>query len=158
MAEKILVTEEELEGLKKKLYKLENVDIVELQKRVADAAAEGDLSENAAYETAKEDLDVCVETISNVSSAIQNAEIIQYNPNLKKIQIGDRVELVNTNGDKYVFTITGNAPMSGNPRNGVLSINSPVGSALLNRALKGTISVLIDADVIEYSYTRLSRQ
>ncbi|MCS7199558.1 MAG: transcription elongation factor GreA [Thermodesulfobacteriaceae bacterium] len=138
---KIPFTKEGLERIKKELEHLIKVERRNVVKAIEEARAHGDLSENAEYETAKERQAYIEGRIQELSSIIAQAEVI---PPLKKIpdrvQFGVKVRLLNLETNETVeYRIVG--PYEADPANGTISVNSPLGRALIGKEVGDEVKV-----------------
>ncbi len=138
---KIPFTKEGLEKIKKELEYLIKVERRNVVKAIEEARAHGDISENAEYEAAKERQAYIEGRIQELSSIIAQAEVI---PLLKKIpdkvQFGVKVKLLNLEtNEKVEYRIVG--PYEAEPSNGTISINSPIGRALIGKEVGDEVKV-----------------
>ena len=101
-------------------------------KEVKRLAEMGDFSENAGYQLAKHRLRTINRKILEIEDYLKKAEIIQADPRASLVELGHRVEL-KIDGKLRNYLILGSSET--NPSAGVISANSPLGSALLNRRL-----------------------
>jgi transcription elongation factor GreA len=116
-------------------------ELVELKSRrgdIADKIAEardyGDLSENAEYDSAREEQGLVETRIAEIEDILMNAEEIKAHKS-SKIQLGNTVEI--KNGTKqYSYTVVG--PVEADPINGKISNESPIGLALLGKSVGDT--------------------
>lgn len=114
--------EQELEELKSR-----RGDIAD---KIAEARDYGDLSENAEYDSAREEQGLVETRIAEIEDILMNAEIIKARKS-NKVQIGSTVEL--KNGKVVTYTIVG--PVEADPINGKISNESPLGIALMGKAV-----------------------
>lgn len=138
---KIPFTQEGFEKIKRELEYLIKVERRNVVKAIEEARAHGDLSENAEYETAKERQAYIEGRIQELSSIIAQAEVI---PPLKKIpdrvQFGVKVKLLNLETNEIVeYRIVG--PYEADPANGTISVNSPLGRALIGKEVGEEVRV-----------------
>ncbi|MGB4762681.1 MAG: transcription elongation factor GreA [Candidatus Saccharimonas sp.] len=105
--------------------------------KIAEARDYGDLSENAEYDSAREEQGLVETRIAEIEDILMNAEIIKARKS-SKVQIGSTVEL--KNGKTVTYTIVG--PVEADPINGKISDESPLGIALMGKAVgdKATIT------------------
>ncbi len=145
------LTSEGLEKLRKELEHLKTVRRKEVSKKIEHTAAQGDLSENAGYDAAKEEQGFIEGRIKELREIIAQANVIK-NGEKDKVQIGSIVLLESGNG-KDKFQVVG--PEEADILGGKISFESPLGEALLNKK-KGDI-VKIDAPdgVKEYKITEI---
>ena len=150
----MLMTEENLLELKTCLYELENSELPKVQAEVSNAAQGGDLRENQAYEVAMDALKILIAKIEEYHRAVNETEIEKYNPNSNALQLDDWVELIDSKGNVYIRKLVGISPILGDSSKGEMSIDSPVGKSIYGK-LRGTTSVVINKDVIEYKFRKI---
>jgi len=128
--------------LKEELHKLKTVDRQEVIKAIEFARSLGDLSENAEYETAKNKQSFIEGRIQEVDAKIGRAEVIDP----LKISNKDRVVFGLTatledveNGDVLKYQIVGED--ESDPDNGIISISSPIGRALIGKEIDDDVQV-----------------
>ncbi|MDD5589892.1 MAG: transcription elongation factor GreA [Candidatus Portnoybacteria bacterium] len=131
------ISKEGLEQLKKQLeeYKLKRQEV---SKRLEEAKALGDLSENTEYLQAREAQAFNEGRILEVEELIKNAVVINKNSSNSIVQVGGTVE-VSSDGGKQSFTIVGSE--EANPTEGKISNESPLGRSFLGRKAGETIIV-----------------
>jgi len=135
-----------LEKLKKELDYLENVKRREVAEKLRHAASFGDLSENAAYDEAKDAQGFVEGRILELKGIISSAKLIEKS-NTKEVQIGSVVLLCSDN-KKEEFQIVG--PEEADVFNGKISYQSPLGEALLGKAKGSKVSIRIPNGKAEY--------
>lgn len=104
--------------------------------KIAEARDYGDLSENAEYDSAREEQGLVETRIAEIEDILMNAEIIKARKS-NKVQIGSTVEIKNGTTAKY--TIVG--PVEADPINGKISDESPLGVALMGKAVGDTATI-----------------
>jgi len=145
------LTSEGLEKLKKELNYLKTVKRREIAGRLRHTASFGDLSENFAYQQAKEDQAFLEGRILELKEIICQAKIIEKKEN-GKVQIGSMV-LINSNGDKEKFQIV--EPEEANPQEGKISYQSPLGEALLSKSVGAKIKMKTPEGKIQYKILKI---
>ncbi len=130
-------TAEGLKKLKEELEYLETVKRKEISERIKYAAAFGDLSENAAYDEAKDAQGFVEGRIIELKEIISQAKVVSKKEN-GRVQVGSTV-LVGSNGEENKFKIV--APEEVDIMAGKISYQSPLGSALLNKEKSDKIKV-----------------
>ena len=119
--------------LSKELEHLKTVERVAIAKVIDTARELGDLKENAEYHSAKEKQGLMEARIIELTDLISRAHII--NPSTlthKRVSFGSTVELIDQDDDSEIsYTIVGS--QESNPDIGYISINSPMGRALLGK-------------------------
>jgi len=139
-------TKEGLEKLKKELEYLKTVKRREIAENLRHAASFGDLSENFAYQQAKEEQAFLESRILELEEKIKNAQIIKKKSS-NKVEIGSTVVL-SSNGKKEQFQIVG--PEEVDPFQGKISYQSPLGKLLLGKAVGQVIEVKSPDRKIKY--------
>ncbi|MDD3382854.1 MAG: transcription elongation factor GreA [Bacilli bacterium] len=129
MNNKYQLTPNGLEELKKELEKLVNEDKPKIIEQIKDARAQGDLSENADYDAARDEQARVELRINELEKIIQNAVIIK---NSNKSNFGKKVVVIfDDSGEEETFEIVGS--LETNPLEGRISNESPLGIAILNK-------------------------
>jgi transcription elongation factor GreA len=115
--------------------KSEHTALVSQRTRIADRIRQarelGDLSENAEYQTAREEQDRLESRISELEHILQNAQVIKKPRGDKVVQLGSSVKLKSAAGVQRVFQVVGT--MEADPLSGKISDESPIGKALLGK-------------------------
>ena len=101
----------------------------ELSQRLRSAIQMGDLSENADYHKAKEDQGFLEGRIQEIEAALRTAVIIK-NEHSDVVNVGSNVTVQEDGADPETFYLVG--AKEADPRNGRISNESPIGSALMN--------------------------
>ena len=140
------VTAESLATLKKEFETLRNVTIPEIAKRIDEAKQQGDLSENAEYHQAREDMSWAQGRLQELEQIIGNAEII-VKKNTGVVSLGSAI-VVKVNGQKKNYTIVG--PQEINPARGLISNESPLGEAFLGHQVGDTVEVKVPSGKMIY--------
>ncbi len=126
-----LLTADKLEELKKKLEHLKKSQPFAAAE-VARLAELGDFSENAEYQMAKGKLRGINGGIFNLQKQIDEAVLIENSGEADKVRIGNTVT-VEMNGKRKTFKLLGS--VESDPTNGIISHNSPVGIALMDKTV-----------------------
>ena len=140
--ERVPMTPNGYEKLKKELHNLLTVERPSVIKMISDARDFGDLSENAEYEAAKERQSFVEGRIQELESKISRAEVIDPAKlsNKDRVTFGVTVKLEDLDsGEEVVYQLVG--PDETEPENGMISITSPIGRALLGKHLDEDVSV-----------------
>ncbi len=116
--------------MKKELLFLEKTKRKEVAEKLKTAAAFGDLSENSAYEDAKNEQSMLETRISKVRDIIKNAQVIEMDEESDFVQIGSKI-IVETERGKNEFEIVGGT--EADPFKGKISCDSPLGIAFLKK-------------------------
>ena len=147
MSKKYLLTPEGLKKLNKELKDLVEIKRKEVIERIREAAAHGDLSENADYAQAREEQSFIEGRIAEIEDIVKNAEIIAQGGHGNTVTVGSTVT-VKTNGSEKKYAIVGSN--EANPKEGKISNESVVGKALLGRKAEEKFKVPTPAGEMEY--------
>lgn len=145
------LTEEGFEKIKKELKSLETIKRKEVSEKLKEAAAQGDLSENASYEAAKDEQAFLEAKIKELKKIIANSEIIKKERK-NIVSIGSTVHLKSDEGEE-IYQIVG--PEEANINNNKISFKSPLGSLLLNKKEKDVVRVNNSVKSFNYKITKI---
>jgi transcription elongation factor GreA len=130
MADQVYLTAEGKADLQRELDQLVNERRPELARKLKEAVAEGDLKENADYHDAKEQQAFLEGRIQYLENVLRSAVVIANNGASDVVRLGSEVTIVEEGEDSdETYYIVGAA--EANPREGKISHESPIGSALL---------------------------
>lgn len=139
---------EGLEKLKQELEHRISTLRPEIAKRLKEAKEEGDISENAAFDQAKEAQSMNEGRIEEIKDVLENAVIITGGANTSGvITVGSSVKVESKNGVQD-FVIVGAA--ESDPINGFISNESPLGKAFLGHKKGDSIEVKIPKGIANY--------
>jgi transcription elongation factor GreA len=147
MSKKYLLTPEGLQKLNEELKTLISEKRKEIIERISEAAAHGDLSENADYAQAREEQSFIEGRIQEIEDIIKNAEIIQASAHRTMVTIGSTAK-IRVGGVEKTYTIVGSN--EANPREGKISNESLVGKALLGHKVGEKFYITTPAGEMEY--------
>ncbi len=133
----ILITQEGLDKLQQELHELTTIRRPEIVNRIKVAKELGDLSENAEYTSAKEEQSFVEGRIQEIEQVLKQAKVVAEN-HTGTIGIGTTVTF-SVDGDKDSFELVG--PTESDPEKGKISVDSPVGQALLGHKVKDKVKV-----------------
>lgn len=143
MEEKFYVTEEGLADLKKELETLIHVTREEVIEELKAARAQGDLSENADYDAARDHQAQVEARIKEVEYQIKNAEVISDSRSKKIVKIGSTVELLELDTkNKLTYKIVGS--VEADPVNGLLSNVTPLALAIIDKKVDDVVTVEVE--------------
>jgi transcription elongation factor GreA len=147
---KIYLTKEGLAELKKEYDELTNIKRPDVLARVSQARNMGDLSENAEYVAAREELTFIDGRIDELEVILKEAVIIKEGVKTSNhaVKLGSTVTL-HVNGKKEVFTVVGE--WEADPTNKKISHESPLGKVLLGKKVGEKVQVEAPAGKITYS-------
>ena len=133
------ITEEGEKFLKEELNQLWRIERPKVTKSVSEAAALGDRSENAEYIYGKKRLREIDRRVRYLTKRLEEVKIVSEMPeNKDKIYFGAFVKLENTLGDITKVRLVG--PDEIQPKKGYISIDSPIGNALLGKKIGDEIT------------------
>lgn len=142
--------------LEEELKKLERELRVELPKELRKAAAHGDFRENAEYHAAKERQTFLQARVAHLHARINALAAIKLDSLPKdKVAFGSKVYLEDLNtGEEIMYELV--TPEEVDPRNGKISIASPIGKALLNKQKDDEVIIHLPAGKKEYSISKVT--
>lgn len=121
--------------------------------RIRQARELGDLSENAEYQSAREEQDRLETRIGELKHVLQNMEIIKKPKTDGKVRLGSNVTLKN-NGKTKKYQVVGT--MEADPGAGKISDESPIGKALLGKNEGESVQIKTPADTTNYKIVDIS--
>jgi transcription elongation factor GreA len=124
----------------------------EVADKIAEARDFGDLSENAEYDSAREEQGLLETRIAEIEEILNNAEIIK-STRKKTIDLGSRVELT-TGGKKVSYTIVG--PVEADPLEGKISNESPIGMALYGKKVGDSAVIATPKGNVTYKVAQIN--
>jgi transcription elongation factor GreB len=133
--------------LQAELNQLLNIDRAKVVAEVAEAAAQGDRSENAEYIYGKKKLREIDRRIRFLTKRLDAAVIVTQEIGHDEVRFGATVEVEDENGKKACYLILG--PDEASPDKGSISFQSPLGRALMKRRVGDVVSVVRPAGEIE---------
>ena len=136
MNQQTYLTPEGEAKLKAELVELTGPRREELAKRLRSAIQMGDLSENADYHKAKEDQAFLEGRIQEIEAALRTVVIIEKKQS-DVVTVGSHVTIQEGDFDPEIFYVVG--AKEADPRNGRISNESPIGSALMNHKVGETV-------------------
>ena len=147
-------------GLKQYEDELQNLKVVkrkEVAQKIKEAREQGDLSENAEYDAAKDEQRDIELRIEELEKLLKNAEVVvEEEIDLEKINIGCRVKVLDMEFDEEMeFKIVGST--EANSLQNKISNESPVGHALLGKKAGDIVDVETQAGVIQYKVLEIQR-
>ncbi len=129
----------------------------EIAQKIKEAREQGDLSENAEYDAAKDEQRDIEARIEQLEKLLKNAEVVvEEEIDLEKINIGCRVKLLDVEEDEEMeFKIVGST--EANSLQNKISNESPVGHALLGKKVGDVVEVETQAGMIQYKVLEIQR-
>lgn len=150
-------TEEGLKKLKEELAHLKDIERPKASQAIAEARDKGDLSENAEYDAAKEAQGMLEMRISKLEAVVANARIIDESElDLSKALIHSNVKIKNLNNNmvmNYKLVAQSEADIA----KGHISVDSPIGKALLGKEVGDIAQAQVPVGVIKLELLEISR-
>jgi len=152
MTNQTYLTPEGEAKLKAELAELTGPKREELSQRLRSAIQMGDLSENADYHKAKEDQGFLEGRIQEIEAALRTAVIIESKHG-DVVNVGSNVTVQENDSDPETFYIVG--AKEADPRNGRISNESPIGSALMNHKVGDIVQVETPGGKIKFKILKV---
>lgn len=149
------VTAEGVQKLQEELDYLVNVRRPEVARQIAEAKADGDVSENAGYDEAKNTQAFVEGRILTLKNILTSAKIINNNGPKEAVDIGCKVTIRDVEyGDEETYTIVGSTEVD--PGNGRISYKSPIGHALMGHRIGDMVAVEAPAGSVEFEIVKIA--
>ena len=150
MDQRVPMTPRGYEALKEELKRLKSVDRPSNIKDIEEAIAHGDLSENAEYHAAKEKQAHIAGRMAMLDDRIARAQVIDTTGKTPdKVSFGATIKLSDIESDdEVVYTLVGED--EADVKKGLLSVQSPVGRALLGKEIDEEVTVRVPAGKKQY--------
>ncbi len=150
MTQKVPMTKEGYEKLKQELDRIVKVERPKNIKDIEEARAHGDLSENAEYHAAKERQGHLDAKKRELEAKLANAQIIDISKlSNEKVVFGATVSLVDTeSAETKKYTLVGQE--EADLKKGKISVQSPVGKALIGHKVGDVVTIRTPAKTVEY--------
>ena len=147
-------------GLKQyedELQNLKEVKRKEVAQKIKEAREQGDLSENAEYDAAKDEQRDIELRIEELEKLLKSAEVVvEDEVDLDKISVGCKVKLLDVEyNEEMEFYIVGST--EANSLQNKISNESPVGRALMGKSAGDVVDVETQAGIIQYKVLEIQR-
>lgn len=138
--DRIAISAEELQTIRRELRQLESAGRKEVAARIKTAREWGDLKENAEYHAAKEDQARLETWIARLREQVLSADVVEVAASTQTVQHGSTVSYTDRETNRQqTFRIV--SPFDASPSEGALSVASPVARALIGRRAGDVIEV-----------------
>src|SRR5262245_13916998 len=153
----VYLTRERLVELERELHELKLNGRAEMARKIAEARAHGDLSENAEYDAAKEEQQHLELKIAKLEHTLSRARIIESKelPN-DKVYILSKVKLKDLKTNEIVY-YTLVSPEEADFERNKISVTSPIGHGLMGKTEGAIVKVAVPAGTLEYKILKISR-
>ncbi|WP_366923304.1 transcription elongation factor GreA [Metallumcola ferriviriculae] len=150
MTEELILTAQGLKKLEDELEHLKSVKRREIAGRIKQALEFGDISENSEYEDAKNEQAFIEGRIITLEKKLRNARVIDDRDVLTDVvSLGSRVKLKDLeNNDELEYSIV--SSIESDPADNKISNESPVGKAILGKAVGAVLDVEVPAGTLQY--------
>lgn len=154
-AKKVVLTREGLRNLEKEIEDLKVNKRKEVAAKIKEAREQGDLSENAEYDAAKEEQAKIEARIEEIEKMLKNVDVFDDDDvDESKVSIGCKVVIRDVEyDDDLEFKIVGST--EANSLEGKISNESPVGIALIGKSEGDVIEVEVPAGVVKYEILKI---
>ena len=154
---KNLLTYAGLKKLEDELHDLKVFRRKEVAQKIKEAREQGDLSENAEYDAAKDEQRDIEARIEEIEKILKNAEVVvEDEVDLAKINVGCKVKVHDYEFDEDIeFKIVGST--EANSLEGKISNESPVGKALMGAHTGDVVEVEMPAGIMKYKVLEIQR-
>ncbi|GIV61449.1 MAG: transcription elongation factor GreA [Rhodothermaceae bacterium] len=153
----VYLTPEGLKKLKDELQFLRTKERARIANAIAEARAQGDLSENAEYDAAKEAQGHLEARIAKLEETISNARIVDESTiDTSKAYILSKVTIRNVKtGATQTYTLT--SAQEADLAQNKISVSSPIGKGLLGRSVGDVVEIKVPAGKVQFEIIEISR-
>lgn len=154
---KNILTYEGLRLLEEELQSLKLSKRKEVAQKIKEAREQGDLSENAEYDAAKDEQREVESRIEEIDKILKNAEVVvEDEVEVDVINIGCRVKILDVEYDEEMeYKIVGST--EANSLKGKISNESPVGKALIGARIGDIVNVETHSGVLQYKILEIQK-
>jgi transcription elongation factor GreA len=154
---KVVLTYEGLKKREEELEELKTVKRKEVAEKIKEARGQGDLSENAEYDAAKDEQAEIEARIATLEKMLKNAEVIdEEDVKGDVITIGSRVLVYDKDFEEETeYSIVGSA--EADPMENLISNESPVGQGLLGHKVGETVQIEVPDGIIEFEIRAINK-
>ena len=147
---KTVLTRAGLTELEEELRILKTIRRKEIAEKIKEARGQGDLSENAEYDAAKDEQAHAEARIVTIEKMLRNVEVIEeVDLDKDKVNLGSTVRLYDEEfAEEVQYLLVGSA--EANPLDGRISNESPLGEALIGHKVGDTVTVEAPAGLIQF--------
>lgn len=157
MEKKKMITAAGLKELSEELEYLKVIRRKEIAEKIKEAREQGDLTENAEYDAAKDEQREIETRIEEIEELIKNAQVVtEGRGKPRKINIGCKVKVLDEEfGEEEEFAIVGST--EANSLEGRISNESPVGSALIGHKTGDVVEIQTESGSFSYKVLSIDR-
>lgn len=153
----VTMTYEGVQKLEAELQELKVVKRKEVAQKIKEAREQGDLSENAEYDAAKDEQRDIEARIEEIQAILKNVEVIDVKEvDLDSISVGCKIKLYDCEFEEELdYSLVGS--VEANSLEGKISNESPIGKALIGHKVGDSVIVKNQAGTIEYKVLDIQR-
>ena len=150
------ISKEQHEKLSRELSELKRVERPKLIKAIQEAREHGDLKENAEYSAAKEKQAIVEGKIARLEETLSRTRIMSDDMmDFAHVMVGNKVKLLDVKNEEHlIYEIVPTAEFNSFDPDAV-SIDSPVGKALVGKSVGDTVEIRVPAGVITYKVVEI---
>ncbi len=157
MSSTVYLTAEGLQTLKDELHHARTAERQAIAQDIAEARAQGDLSENAEYDAAKEAQGHLEARIARLETTIATARVVDESEvDASRVRILSNVRVMNKTA-KTEATYTLVAAQEADLAKGRISVDSPIGRSLLGKEVGDSVDVRVPAGMVKFEVLEISR-
>lgn len=156
-AKKNILTYEGLRKYEDELHELKVVKRQEVAQKIKEAREQGDLSENAEYDAAKDEQRDIEARIEELEKILKNAEVVvEEEVDLDKISVGCQIKILDLEDDsELTYKIVGST--EANSLKGKISNESPLGRSLLGAKVGDVVTIEAPMGELQYKVLEIQR-
>ncbi len=153
----VYLTAEGLQKLKDELHRARTAERQEIAEAIAEARAQGDLSENAEYDAAKEAQGHLEARIAKLEETVASARVVDESEvDTSRARILSKVRVRNVKaGQEATYTLV--APQEADLAQQRVSVESPIGKGLLGREIGDVVEIKVPAGLVKLEILEISR-
>lgn len=150
------ITKETLDAMQAELNVLKTSGRAEIARAISEARDKGDLRENAEYDAAKEAQGMHEAKIAQLETALANSRVIDpKDMDLSKVTVLSKVKILNLKTKKHiVYQLV--SETEADLKQAKISVTSPIGQALIGKAVGETVEVKVPAGLLEFKIEEIS--
>lgn len=156
-AKKHVMSREGVRELEAELNDLQVNKLNEIAEKLKEARAQGDLSENAEYDAAKDEQRDVAARIEQIEEILKNVEIYDDAKKTDKISMGSKVKILDVElNEELEYKIVGS--QEANILKGKISNESPIGRALIGAKVGQVVSVETESGTFDYKVVSINKK
>ena len=155
-AKKHILTSQGMQALEDELQDLKVVKRKEIAQKIKEAREQGDLSENAEYDAAKEAQGIMEAKLAQLKGLISNARLIdESRVKTDEVQILNKVKIKNTKNNA-VMTYTLVSDSEANLKEGKISVSTPIAQGLMGKKVGDVVEIRVPSGLMTFEIMDIS--